>query len=87
MAFPPESFDDFSLGDLRRAVATLAAQGERPQNEVSTQAEVIAELKLTVAARGAKIAEQADEIARLKGLPPRPLTQGNHDLPPSARGF
>ena len=76
MAFPPESFDDLSLGDLRRAVATLAAQGERLQNEVSAQAEVIAELKLTVSARDAKIAEQADEIARLKGLPPRPKFKG-----------
>eukprot|EP01042_Synura_sphagnicola_P015759 gene15759-19962_t len=76
MASPPESFDDLSLGDLRRAVATLAAQGERLQNEVSAQAEVIAELKLTVAARDAKIAEQADEIARLKGLPPRPKFKG-----------
>jgi hypothetical protein len=76
MSSPPESVDDLSLGDLRRALATLAAQGERLQNEVSAQSEVIAELKLTVAARDAKISEQADEIARLKGLAPRPKFKG-----------
>ncbi len=62
MAPPTESIDDFSLDDLRRVVATLVAQVDR--------------LQADVAARDAKIAEQADEIARLKGLPPRPKFKG-----------
>lgn len=76
MARPLELSDDLSLADLRRAFATLAAQVERLQNEVAAQSDVIAELKLTVAARDAKIAEQAGQIARLKGLPPRPKFKG-----------
>ena len=40
------------------------------------QSELIAELRLTIAARDAKILEQAEEIARLKGLPPRPKFKG-----------
>jgi hypothetical protein len=41
-----------------------------------SQADAIADLKGAVAARDAKIAEQAEEIARLKGLPPRPKFKG-----------
>jgi len=43
---------------------------------VSALQEEVSELKLTLAARDDKIAEQADEIVRLKGLPPRPKFKG-----------
>lgn len=76
MARSTESIDDFFLLELRRAFLTLAAQFERLQDEVARQVDVVAELKLTVAVRDARIVEQAEEIARLKGLPPRPKFVG-----------
>jgi hypothetical protein len=50
MARPIESSDDLSLADVRQVLATLLAQVGALQEEV-------AELRLTVAARDAKIAE------------------------------
>ena len=72
MAPPIESSGDLSLSEFRQVVATLVAQVGRLQEELARQSELIAELRLTVAMRDAKILEQAEEIARLKGLPPRP---------------
>jgi hypothetical protein len=76
---PADSLDDLSLSELRRVLAVALSELERfrsefsrLEGEVATQADEIADLKLTVAARDAKIVEQAEEIARLKGLPPRP---------------
>ena len=65
----PESVDDFSLTGLRQVAETLLAEVERLRSEVG-------DLKLAVLARDAKILEQAEEIARLKGLPPRPKFTG-----------
>jgi len=76
MAGPTESNDDFSLAGLRQTLSTLVAQVERLQTEVADQSRIIEDLKLAVTVRDAKIAEQADEIARLKGLPPRPKFKG-----------
>jgi hypothetical protein len=76
MARPVESSDDLSLAELRRVVATLVAQVSLLQDEVAKQSDVIADLRQVIAARDVKIAEQADEIARLKGLPPRPKFTG-----------
>jgi chromosome segregation ATPase len=76
MARSTESIDDLSLADLRQAVAALAAQLSRLQGDVAEFPKVVAELKLEIAARDAKIVEQAEEIARLKGLPPRPKFKG-----------
>jgi hypothetical protein len=80
---PADSLDDLSLSELRRVLAVALSELERfrpefsrLQGEVATQADEIADLKLTVAARDAKIVEQAEEIARLKGLPPRPKFKG-----------
>ena len=77
MAPPVESSDDLSLSDLRQVAATLVAQVGLLQEEAARQSALIAELRLTIAARDAKILEQAEEIARLKGLPPRPKFKGN----------
>ncbi|CAL4866065.1 hypothetical protein MMA231_00302 [Asticcacaulis sp. MM231] len=59
------------------------AQVERLHAEVSAQSQIIEDqsrtiedLKLAVSVRDVKISEQADEIARLKGLPPRPKFPG-----------
>ncbi len=78
-----DSFEDLPLSELRRVVAVALSELERfwsafsrLEGEVATQADVIADLKLTVAARDAKIVEQAQEIARLKGLPLRPKFKG-----------
>ena len=84
MTQPPiDSLDDLSLSELRRVLAVALSELERfrsaffrLEGEVATQGDVIAELKLTVAARDGKIVEQAEEIARLKGLPPRPKFKG-----------
>jgi hypothetical protein len=71
-----DSLDGVPLWELRRVLAVVLADLERLQGEVATLGEVIADLKLTVVARDAKILEQAEEIARLKGLPPRPKFTG-----------
>jgi hypothetical protein len=70
MSPPTESLDDFPLEDLRRVVASLVAEVSRLGGLVEAKAAEIGELK-------AKVVEQADEIARLKGLPPRPKFKGN----------
>jgi hypothetical protein len=78
-----DSLDDLLLLELRRVLAVALSELERFRSEfsrleaeVATQGDVISELKLTVAARDGKIVEQAEEIARLKGLPPRPKFKG-----------
>ena len=57
--------DDLPLGDLRRVVSGLVAQLGALQEAVDQHAAV-------VALKDAEIAALKDEIARLKGLPPRP---------------
>ncbi len=77
MGLPPsESFDDFPLSDLRRVLALALSELERLKAELPRMQGDIDDLKVLVSVKDAKIAEQADEIARLKGLPPRPKFQG-----------
>jgi hypothetical protein len=57
--------DDLPLADLRRVVGTLLTEMSRLQGELG-------ELKAVVATKDAEIVALKDEIARLKGLPPRP---------------
>jgi hypothetical protein len=66
---PTESFDDLPLKDLRRVVATLVSEVGRLRETESVKDDEIGLLK-------AKIAEQAEEIARLKNLPKRPKFKG-----------
>jgi hypothetical protein len=58
-------FDDNDLSDLRRVIGTLSAQVMLLQEGQDQHAAVVAQ-------KDAEIAELKDEIARLKGLPPRP---------------
>ncbi|TIR15782.1 MAG: hypothetical protein E5X33_30720 [Mesorhizobium sp.] len=77
MTLPPsESPDDLPLADLRRVVAVALAELERVTGEVSRLQAEVADLKVELAAKDVKIQEQAEEIARLKGLPPRPKFKG-----------
>lgn len=69
MAPPSDPLDDVPLADLRRVVATLVSEIGRLQAQVG-------ELLSVVAAKDAEIVELKDEIARLKGLPPRPKFKG-----------
>lgn len=69
MVPPTESIDDLPLSDLRRVVAALVAEVGRLQAAEIAKDEQIAQLQR-------KVAEQAEEIARLKGLPPRPKFKG-----------
>lgn len=57
--------DDMSLADLRRVVGTLLSEMSRLQGEVDG-------LATASALKDAEIVALKDEIARLKGLPPRP---------------
>jgi Transposase IS66 family len=66
---PTESFDDLPLKDLRRVVARLVSEVGRLREAERVKDEEIGLLK-------AKIAEQAEEIARLKNLPKRPKFKG-----------
>lgn len=70
MALPPtELADDLALRDLRRVVSALVLEVEKLREGDRGKDAEIALLK-------AKIVEQANEIARLKGLPPRPKFKG-----------
>jgi hypothetical protein len=73
---PTDSLDGLPLSELRRVLAAALAELERFRSDFSGLEVEVADLKLTVAARDAKILEQAEEIARLKGLPPRPKFKG-----------
>jgi hypothetical protein len=57
--------DDLPLADLRRFVGTMLTEMARLQDELS-------EFKAALVAKDAEIVGLKDEIARLKGLPPRP---------------
>ena len=60
-----DRIDDLPLADLRRFVGTMLAEMARLQDELS-------EFKAALAAKDAENVALKDEIARLKGLPPRP---------------
>jgi Transposase IS66 family len=73
MSTPAESIDDLPLEDLRRVVARLVGEVGRLQGQVE---ELQGEMRAVVVAKDAEIADLKDEIARLKGLPPRPKFKG-----------
>jgi len=64
------------LADLRRVVAAALAELERVGSDFSRMEAEVADLKVELAVKDAKIQEQAEEIARLKGLAPRPRFKG-----------
>jgi hypothetical protein len=68
---PPlsESVDDLAPSDLRRVVETLIVEVGRLQASDGVKDALISQLQK-------RVAEQADEIARLKGLPARPKFKG-----------
>jgi len=72
MAPRTESIDDLPLEDLRRVVATLVAEMSRLSGLVEAKDDEIGELKASNAGLVAEVRDLKDEIARLKGLPPRP---------------
>lgn len=69
MTPPSDPLDDMPLADLRRVVARLVSEIGGLQAQVG-------ELLTVVAAKDAEIVVLKDEIARLKGLPPRPKFKG-----------
>ena len=69
MTAPSDPADDLPLAELRRVVATLVSEVGRLQGQA-------VELRAIVAAKDAQISELKAEIARLKGLPPRPKFTG-----------
>jgi len=73
---PSETLDDLPPADLRRVVAVALAELERVGSELGRMQAEAADLQIALAVKDAKIQEQADEIARLKGLPPRPKFKG-----------
>jgi hypothetical protein len=75
---PPrsESSDDLELSELRRFVATLASQVERLQVQVGATGEMVELKDAEIAALKIELTALKDEIARLKGLPPRPKFKG-----------
>jgi hypothetical protein len=68
---PPlsESVDDLAPSDLRRVVETPIVEVGRLQAWDGVKDALISQLQK-------RVSEQADEIARLKGLPPRPKFKG-----------
>ena len=69
---PIGPLDDLPLSELRRVVAVALAELDRTGAELSRLRDEMADLKVELAVKDGKIQEQAEEIARLKGLPPRP---------------
>lgn len=71
MSFPRDP-DASSFADLRRVVAALAQQVDALQIAVGAKDDQIAGLEALLSQLKAENQELKDEIARLKGLPPRP---------------
>lgn len=69
---PSESSDDLAISELRRFVAKLAAEVERLRVEGVAGADAIETRDVVILALKAEVHALKDEIARLKGLPPRP---------------
>lgn len=68
----PDPADAASLSDLRRFVSALAAQVDQLKSAALAKDEQVALLEAGNSLMKAEIVELKDEIARLKGLPPRP---------------
>ena len=67
-----ESLEEATLLELRRFVATLASEVSRLGALVEAKDGEIAELQAANTALKSEVQDLKDEIARLKGLPPRP---------------
>ena len=73
---PSESSGDLELSELRRFLATLASQVERLQAEVDATTQIVELKDAQIASLKSELVALKDEIARLKGLPPRPKFKG-----------
>lgn len=73
---PTDSSDEVPLSELRHVLSVALSELERFRSEFSRLEGEVADLKIAAALKDARIVELSEEVARLKGLPPRPKFRG-----------